>query len=101
MVLCGGPDKVEVRIDSMFSRQKNSKVSQAGGVLGIIALLMVLLTACTFTNDHTTHAGTRQVRITEDEFHIASSVKTFAPGVPYHFVIKNNGRTTHEFMMTP
>ncbi len=67
--------------------------------LGILlALVLVLVTAC---GGGSSSSGSQQVQITETDFHIASSVTSFTPGTPYHFVITNNGQTTHEFMIMP
>ncbi len=48
-----------------------------------------------------TMTGTQHVEVTENEFTITSSVSTFTAGVPYHFTVKNAGKTTHEFMIMP
>ncbi len=42
-----------------------------------------------------------RTQIAETEFKITSSITTFTPGISYHFVITNNGQTTHEFMLMP
>lgn len=39
--------------------------------------------------------------MTLSDFKIASSIPTFTPGKPYHFVVKNVGKTAHEFMIMP
>ncbi len=41
------------------------------------------------------------VQVTETDFHITSSVTSFSHSVTYHFVVKNNGNTAHEFMIMP
>ena len=64
----------------------------------LLALVLVLVTAC---GGGSSSSGSQQVQITETDFHIASSVTSFTPGTPYHFVITNNGQTTHEFMIMP
>ena len=67
--------------------------------LGILlVLVLALVTACGGGSSSTT---SQQVQITETDFHIASSVTSFTPGTPYHFVITNNGQTVHEFMIMP
>lgn len=72
-----------------------------------LTLLMTLLTACKGISGKTVHSSqrghlnSRQVQITENDFHISSSLKTFTPGLRYHFIIRNTGRTVHEFMITP
>ena len=40
-----------------------------------------------------------QVKVTETDFHITSSVTTFMAGTSYHFVVTNKGQTAHEFMI--
>lgn len=50
----------------------------------------------------TASGGSRTtVQVTESEYTIASSVTSFAPGTPYHFVVTNKGQTAHEFMIMP
>lgn len=45
--------------------------------------------------------GTQQVQIMLTEYKITSSINTFKPDVDYHFVIMNNGKLKHEFMIMP
>ena len=51
----------------------------------------------------TTTGGTMMttVQVTETEFTIHSSLTTFTPGTAYHFVVTNQGKTAHEFMIMP
>jgi uncharacterized cupredoxin-like copper-binding protein len=63
-----------------------------------LLLLCVLLAGCSTNSGHSV---VRQVQISEDDFHIRSSLTVFEAGIPYHFVIKNDGRMSHEFMITP
>jgi len=42
-----------------------------------------------------------EVQVNLSEFKIDSSLKNFQTGVPYHFVVTNNGRINHEFMISP
>ena len=67
-------------------------------------LLILLLAACggggTSTSSTTTQDA-MEVQITETEYSITSSVSTFTAGTPYHFVVKNAGNATHEFMIMP
>jgi uncharacterized cupredoxin-like copper-binding protein len=55
----------------------------------------LLLTAC----------GARktaaEVKITVKEFGIESSITNFEVGVPYHFVVTNEGSVDHEIMIMP
>ena len=48
-----------------------------------------------------TTQGTNVVQITENEYIITSPVSTFTAGTPYHFVVKNAGGATPEFMIMP
>lgn len=41
------------------------------------------------------------VKITETEFSIEASMTTFQVGVPYHFIVTNNGTVNHEFDIMP
>ena len=61
-------------------------------------LLILFLAAC---GGGTTTSGPQTVQITENEYTITSSVSTFTAGTAYHFVVKNAGTTTHEFMIMP
>jgi uncharacterized cupredoxin-like copper-binding protein len=47
------------------------------------------------------HSGKQQVQITLVDYKITSNVMEFKPGVGYHFVVKNNGKVKHEFMIMP
>lgn len=42
-----------------------------------------------------------QVDVSLGEFKIDASLKNFQTGVPYHFVVTNNGSVNHEFMISP
>jgi uncharacterized cupredoxin-like copper-binding protein len=65
-------------------------------------LLVLLLTACGETSGSATGGKTiNSVQVTETEFKIDSSVTSFAPDTTYHFVVTNNGKTAHEFMIMP
>jgi uncharacterized cupredoxin-like copper-binding protein len=55
----------------------------------------------TTTSGGMTMPGVQHVEITENEYTITSSVSTFTAGTPYHFVVKNAGNATHEFMIMP
>ena len=41
------------------------------------------------------------MQVTFSEFKITSSVTAFSPGTSYHFVVTNNGKIAHEFMIMP
>jgi uncharacterized cupredoxin-like copper-binding protein len=63
----------------------------------LFAALLLFVAAC----GGNTSASTQPVQITLTEFHIASSVTRFTPGVPYQFIITNKGKLAHEFMIMP
>ncbi|WP_376796395.1 hypothetical protein [Thermogemmatispora sp.] len=72
----------------------------------VILSLSLLLVACggpgsSSTASSTAPAGAQTVEITETDFAIRSSLTTFRPGVPYHFVIRNQGVVAHEFLIMP
>lgn len=62
--------------------------------LVFVVALTLLLTAC---------AGQRstEVKITLTEFSIESSITDFQVGVPYRFVVTNQGLVNHELMIMP
>lgn len=64
---------------------------------GFIAILLLLaLAACGGTSN-----ASNDVNVTLTDFHIQSTVTTFAPGTVYHFVVTNKGKVAHEFMIMP
>jgi len=68
------------------------------------ALFLVLLVACGSTGSTggtTSVSGAQTVNVSLTEFKIDSSLTTFTPGKPYHYVITNKGQTAHEFMIMP
>lgn len=60
-------------------------------VLLVVAVLVI--TACGAQSD------SNEVTITLTDFGIESSRDTFEVGVPYHFVVTNNGAINHEIMI--
>lgn len=58
-------------------------------------LLLTVLAACGGTSS----SKANQVNVTLSDFKIQSSQTTFTPGTTYHFVVTNNGHTSHEFMV--
>lgn len=69
-------------------------------LVGAFALLLSALTACGGMGS-AAPAGSIPVQITETDFHIASSVTTFLPGKTYYFIVTNQGKAMHEFMIMP
>ena len=77
----------------------------------LVTMLSIALVACggttTASSGNTTGsttptaAGATTVQVTLVDFKIQSSLDTFKVGVPYHFVVTNNGTTAHEFMALP
>jgi uncharacterized cupredoxin-like copper-binding protein len=59
---------------------------------------IMLLAAC---GSPTTSSGPQEVHVTLSEYTITSSLTTFSPGTPYHFVVANTGKVAHEFMIMP
>jgi uncharacterized cupredoxin-like copper-binding protein len=71
------------------------------GLIGLFAVVLLLLAACGSSNGNATTSGAVSVQVNETDFKIASSVTSFTPGTAYHFVVTNNGKTAHEFMILP
>jgi uncharacterized cupredoxin-like copper-binding protein len=73
----------------------------------LISMLSIALAACggttTASSGSTTPSasGATTVQVSLVDFKVQSSLTTFKVGVPYHFVVTNNGTTTHEFMALP
>lgn len=63
-------------------------------VLVVLVAVGLILTAC---------GGQRatEVKITLTEFGVKSSMTEFQVGVPYHFVVTNEGAVEHEIMIMP
>lgn len=68
------------------------------GLLALLATVLIVLVGCSSIAS-TSEPQTVQVRFSNTTIH--SSLTTFSPGVPYHFVITNQGQVTHEFMIVP
>jgi uncharacterized cupredoxin-like copper-binding protein len=81
-------------------------------VFGIVLLIIVaIVTACggskssesgantTTKTPVPTYTSSRQVRVTITDKSISSSMKTFQAGVPYFFVVTNNGSSSHNFII--
>lgn len=69
-------------------------------LLSLLTLLFIVLAACGKGGEPVSARGI-PVRITETDFHIASSVTKFVPGKTYHFLVTNQGQSMHEFMLMP
>jgi len=70
------------------------------GLFAVLSILLVALAACGGSTS-TAPSGSQEVHVTLSEYKITSSVTTFSPGTPYHFVVTNKGQVPHEFMMMP
>lgn len=64
-------------------------------ILAVLFVAVFLLTACGGQQKAT------EVTITVKEFGIESSITEFKVGVPYHFVVTNDGTVNHEIMIMP
>ncbi|MGE5124274.1 MAG: hypothetical protein ACM3H7_07120 [Acidobacteriaceae bacterium] len=66
-------------------------------LLTISILTLSLLAACTSSSG----SGTKpiEVRIAAGDYYFKSSLTSFQQGVPYHFVVTNEGKVEHEFML--
>lgn len=74
----------------------------------LVGMLCIAVAACGATSTTastggatSTASGSTTVQVTLVDFKVQSSLTTFKVGVPYHFVVTNNGTTTHEFMALP
>ncbi|MDA0350599.1 MAG: hypothetical protein O3A10_00120 [Chloroflexi bacterium] len=87
----------------------NGRLPVVGLALALVALVG-LTAACSDSESSTpaattaateaaTNAETRTVNVTVTEFGIESSMTAFQAGVPYHFVVKNDGVVPHELMI--
>lgn len=59
--------------------------------------LLILLAAC--STAQTDQNKPIEVKITATDFGFTASQTTFKVGVPYHFVVTNQGKVAHEFML--
>ena len=65
----------------------------------VLALIILFLAACTGTN--ASSSPSPQVIVELTDFKIVSSLTKFSSNTQYHFVISNNGKVAHEFMIMP
>jgi uncharacterized cupredoxin-like copper-binding protein len=61
--------------------------------------LSLILSACGASGPSTNPDGSVNVELTLTDFGIESSLADFEAGVPYHFIITNEGQVNHEFMI--
>ena len=70
---------------------------------GLFFVLLLLVFVGCGRDGATTSSGspnsTQNVQVTLTDFKVSSSMTTFSAGTPYHFVVKNDGKTAHEFMV--
>jgi uncharacterized cupredoxin-like copper-binding protein len=66
---------------------------------GLVGVLLIALVSC--SRSTATSSGSVTVQVTLTDFKIQSSLTTFKVGVPYHFVVTNNGPAVHEIMAGP
>ncbi|HEY3993932.1 MAG TPA: hypothetical protein VGM01_13780 [Ktedonobacteraceae bacterium] len=67
--------------------------------IGVLVLLVILLAVCGGSSGQVGLAGGASVRVNKNAFRITSSIKTFTPGVRYHFIIRNNEHRAHTFIV--
>ena len=76
-------------------------------VLGIVLVGLLAFLASCGTNTtssgsqtgQTTSTGAQTISVMMFDDHITSSLKTFTPGMPYHFVVTNKGSHPYAFAM--
>ncbi len=67
----------------------------------LLASLLILSTALAACAPSGGGSKATDVKINLTDFKVESSSTTFTVGVPYHFVIVNNGSVPHEFVIMP
>ena len=65
----------------------------------VLIAFSLILSACGASGPSTNPDGSINVNVTLTDFGIDSSLKTFEAGVPYHFIITNEGQVNHEMMI--
>ena len=66
----------------------------------LCAISCTALAACgdsSSSSTQSTSSSAQTVNILVGEMYVKSDVTSFKVGTPYHFVVKNEGTTTHEF----
>ncbi|MBF6592296.1 MAG: hypothetical protein IVW57_17425 [Ktedonobacterales bacterium] len=66
-------------------------------LVGLLVGVSVALGAC----GGGTSTAANTVTVTLSEYKITSSRTAFVVGTPYHFVVRNAGKSSHEFMIMP
>ncbi len=67
----------------------------------ILFMIVAALGLAGCSGSASAHSGPVDVNVTLNEFSITSSLTTFTVGVPYHFIVTNNGTAAHEFQIMP
>lgn len=70
-------------------------------LLSIAWILIAMLALAGCASSGSSSSQTVDVQVTLTDFKIDSSVTSFKAGVPYHFVVKNNGAVAHELDIMP
>ena len=74
----------------------NNKTKIALLITAVIIATSLLLSACGPSKNPD---GSVNVEVTLTDFGIESNLDTFEVGVPYHFIITNDGQVNHELMI--
>ena len=67
----------------------------------IVVMLMTMLGLSSCSSGASASDKPVNVMVNLTEFKIESSITSFKVGVPYHFVVTNNGTVPHEFNIMP
>lgn len=77
----------------------NNKTRYSLIVTTALITLSLILSACGPSGPSTNPDGSINVNVTLTDFGIDSSLTKFEAGVPYHFIITNEGQVNHELMI--
>ena len=80
--------------------QMTYKLKRLSLVVAVVAVAAFALAACG-TPAATASGQAVTVNVTLSDFKIDSSLTTFSTGVPYHFVVTNNGSVNHQALILP
>lgn len=90
----------------MRATARRTLIGWRAGGLAAAVLVLAASAACSSNDDAATPTSTEAggdqpvtVNVTMMDFGIQSSMSEFEAGVPYHFVVKNEGQVPHEFMI--